>query len=167
MQITATTAILAFLSIASPTTAHGVPATTPASAQPRETQAVPAPILALINAFSAARANFDAKALDALLAPDYVEVSPLGEVDRRQTVLGFYTLDKATPAPPMTLGTQDVRRYGNITIVIGSVDYRVPDQTGATVIRTMRVTYVARRVGNRWLMASAQYTGVRRSRPVS
>ncbi len=124
-----------------------------------------APVLALVSAFSAARAQFDAKALDALLASDYVEVSPIGEVDRRQAVLGFYAPDKATPAPPMTLGTDDVRRYGDIAIVIGSVTYAVPDPSGATVRRTMRAMYVARRVAGRWLMASAQYTGVRPPRP--
>ena len=167
MHIAVTIVIMASLSIAAPAIAQGSPAATEASAEPQVTQAVPAEILALIDAFSAARANFDAAALDALLAPDYVEVSPLGEVDRRQAVLGFYTPDKATPAPTMSFAAQDVRRDGNITIVIGSVDYRVPDQTGATVLRTMRVTYVAQRVGDRWLIASAQYTGVRPPRPAS
>jgi ketosteroid isomerase-like protein len=115
-----------------------------------------APIIALVQAFSDARSHFDPKALDALLTPDYVEVSPRGEIDRRQAVLGFYAADKATPVPPMSLATQDVRRYGDTAIVIGSVDYTIPTPTGA-VKRTVRVTYVERRVGTRWLMASAQY----------
>lgn len=131
----------------------------PGSAQ--ITRAADAPVLALVNAFSAARAQFDAKALDALLTSDYVEVSPVGEVDRRQAVLGFYAPNKATPAPPMTLGTDDVRRYGDIAVVIGSINYAIPGPDGATAKRTMRVTYVAQRVAKRWLMASAQYTGVR------
>lgn len=124
-----------------------------------------APVLALVQAFSDARNHFDAKALNALLTPDYVEVSPRGEIDRRQAVLGFYAADKATPAPPMTLSTQDVRRSGDTAIVIGSVDYAVPAPTGGTVNRTVRFTYVERRVGGRWLMASAQYTGVQPPKP--
>ena len=60
----------------------------------------------------------------------------------------------------MTLSTQDVRRHGDTAIVIGSVDLATPAPTGGTVKRTVRVTYVERRVGNRWLMASAQYTDV-------
>jgi uncharacterized protein (TIGR02246 family) len=124
-----------------------------------------APIIALVQAFSDARSHFDPKALNALLTPDYVEVSPRGEIDRRQAVLGFYAADKATPVPPMSLATQDVRRYGDTAIVIGSVDYTIPTPTGGTVKRTVRVTYVERRVGTRWLMASAQYTGVQPAKP--
>ena len=95
----------------------------------------------------------------------YVEVSPRGEIDRRQAVLGFYAADKATTVPPMSLASQDVRRYGDTAIVIGSVDYTIPTPTGGTVKRTARVTYVERRVGTRWLMASAQYTGVQSTKP--
>ena len=126
----------------------------------RNVESSDAPIITLVQAFSDARSHFDPKALDALLTPDYVEVSPRGEIDRRQAVLGFYAADKATPVPPMSLATQDVRRYGDTAIVIGSVDYTIPTPTGGTVKRTARVTYVERRVGTRWLMASAQYTGV-------
>ena len=135
----------------------------PSSAQ--SNQAADAPILALVSAFSAARAQFDAKALDALLTSDYVEVSPVGEVDRRQEVLGFYAPSKTTPAPPLTLGTDDVRRYGDIAVVVGSVNFSIPGPNGATVKRSMRVTYVARRVARHWLMASTQYTGVRPTGP--
>lgn len=136
--------------------------TAPSGAQ--HTQPADAPVLAVVTAFSDARARFDASALGALLTPDYVEVSPRGEIDRRQAVLGFYAKDKATPVPPMTLGTQDVRRYGDTAIIIGSVDYTVPGPGGATVTRTVRVTYVERRVRGRWLMASTQYTGVQPSK---
>ena len=117
-------------------------------------------ILALVRAFSDARGRFDAKALDALLTPDYVEVSPRGEVDRRPAVLGFYAPGKATQVPPMTLGTEDVRRYGDTAIVIGSIEYTVPGPGGNAVKRTIRVTYVERRLNGRWLMAGTQYTGV-------
>lgn len=137
--------------------------TSPGSAQ--SNQAADAPILALVSAFSTARAQFNAKALDALLTSDYIEVSPVGEVDYRQAVLGYYAPDKATPAPPMTLGTDDVRRYGDIAVVVGSVNYAIPGPNGTTIKRSMRVTYVARRITRHWLMALTQYTGVRPPRP--
>ena len=124
-----------------------------------------ASVTALIQAFSDARDRFDAKALDGLLTPDYVEVSPRGEIDRRAAVLGFYAADKALPVPAMTRGTQDARIHNDTAIVIGSVSYTVPTPTGGTVERTVRVTYVERRVGGRWLMASTQYTGVQPSKP--
>ena len=117
----------------------------------RDDQALDARVVALIQAFSEARSRFDAKALDALLSPDYVEISPIGEIDRREAVLGFYAGDKARPSPPMTLSTQDVRRYTDTAIVIGSVTYVVPAPNGATVERTLRATYVER--WGRWALA--------------
>lgn len=121
--------------------------------------------VALIEAFSNARDHFDAKALDALLTPDYVEVSPRGEIDRRSAVLGFYAADKAVPVPAMTRDVQDVRVHGDTAIVIGSVTLAVPSPSGGTVQRTMRVSYVERLIGGRWLMASTQYTGVLPAKP--
>jgi ketosteroid isomerase-like protein len=118
------------------------------------------PVLATIQEFSDARANFDAAKLARLLTSDYVEVSPRGELDRRPAVLGFYTADKASAAPPMAFSTQDARRYGDTAIVIGTIEYTVPAPTGGLVKRAVRATYVERRVGGRWLMASAQFTGI-------
>lgn len=124
-------------------------------------------ILTLVQSFNDARNRFDAKALDGLLAPDYVEVSPRGEIDRRPAVLGFYTPDKATPVPPMRFHTDDVRHHGDSAIVIGSIDYTLPDPSGGTVTRSVRVTYVEQRIGQTWKMTSVQYTGVMPPKPAS
>ena len=131
-----------------------------ATVEARDDRASDARVVALIQAFSEARSHFDAHALEALLSPDYVEISPLGEIDRRGAVLGFYASDKARPSPPMTLATQDVRVYASTAIVIGSVTYVVPAPNGTSVERTLRATYVERRTGGRWQMALAQFTGV-------
>lgn len=117
-------------------------------------------VTALVEAFSDARDHFNAPALDRLLAPDYIEVSPRGEIDRRPAVLGFYTADKAKAVPKMTRAVQDVRVHGDTAIVIGSVSFSIPAPGGGTTERTVRVTYVEQRIGGRWLMASTQYTGV-------
>jgi len=135
----------------------------PGYAKPKETPE--ASVLATVQAFSDARARFDSAALGRLLTPDYVEVSPRGEIDRRSEVLGFYTPDKASPAPPMTYRVQDVRRFGDTAIVIGDVEYTIPTPTGEKVKRTVRATYVERRVGGRWLIASSQFTGVAPPQP--
>ena len=124
-------------------------------------------ILKLVQSFNDARNRFDAKALDGLLAADYVEVSPLGEIDRRPEVLTFYAPEKASRVPPMTFQTQDVRRHGDSAIVIGSVDYTLPNPNGGTVTRSVRVTYVEQRVGREWKMMSVQYTGIQPPRPAS
>ncbi|HEY0026799.1 MAG TPA: DUF4440 domain-containing protein [Allosphingosinicella sp.] len=141
----------------------------PAEAAPKDLQekrsaetsnALDAPVLATIKAFSDARARFDEAKLGTLLTSDYIEVSPRGELDRRSAVLAFYAPDKASAVPPMVFSTQDVRRYGDTAIVIGSIEYTVAGPNGAAVKRSVRATYVERRIGGRWLMASAQFTGI-------
>ena len=44
----------------------------------------------LVGRLTDAQTRFDPKALDALLTPDYIEISPAGEFDERAKVLGFY-----------------------------------------------------------------------------
>ena len=139
--------ILASVATAAPEQSHGA-------------ESVDAHVLALVRAFNDARARYDAAALDRRLAPDYVEVSPRGEIDLRKAVLGFYAPEKAMPTPPMTLSTQWARRYGDVAIVLGSVDFSAPGSDGVAIKRTLRTTYVGRRIRGRWLMASTHYTGV-------
>lgn len=162
MRSSSLLALLAPIALAAPASAQTAPVSSAADA----------PILAAANAFNDARMRYDAKALDALLTPDYIEVSPRGEIDRRAQVLGFYTPDKAGPVPPMTPGPQEVRRYGDMAIVIGTIDIMLPAPppgpgaapgpatNAAPIKRSVRITYVERRVGGRWLIASTQYTGV-------
>jgi ketosteroid isomerase-like protein len=119
-----------------------------------------AAVLATVQAFSDARVRFDAAKLGQLITSDYVEVSPRGELDRRAAVLAFYAADKASAVPAMVFSTQDVRRYGDTAIVLGTIEYTVSATNGATVKRSVRVTYVERLVGGRWLMASTQFTGI-------
>ncbi|HEY0084040.1 MAG TPA: nuclear transport factor 2 family protein, partial [Pyrinomonadaceae bacterium] len=47
-------------------------------------------ILGLVRQLAEAQKNYDAAKLDEILAPDYIEISPAGEVDSRAKVLGFY-----------------------------------------------------------------------------
>jgi uncharacterized protein (TIGR02246 family) len=131
---------------------------TPVEAEPMS--ASDAAVLATVQAFSDARARFDSVKLGKVLTPDYIEVSPRGEVDRRPAVLAFYTPDKAGPVPPMVYSTDSVRRYGDAAIVVGAIEYTISGPDGAKLKRTVRATYVERRVGGRWLMASTQFTGV-------
>ncbi|MDQ1523675.1 MAG: hypothetical protein QOE47_1599, partial [Pyrinomonadaceae bacterium] len=51
-------------------------------------------ILNLVRQLAAAQKDYDAAKLDEILAPDYVEISPAGEVDPRAKVLSFYAPDK-------------------------------------------------------------------------
>ena len=53
---------------------------------------------ALVQRMVGAQMAFDEKSLDAIFTADYIEVSPLGEVDPREKVLGFYKRNLHRPA---------------------------------------------------------------------
>ena len=121
--------------------------------------AVPKPaaaIEALVDRFDAARAAFDPTALAATLAEEYVEISPVGTVDSRGAVLGFYTADQRRPAPPMRHDERVVRVTGSMAWVTERKVITLPNGT----TRAIRIGYVARRVGGGWRLVSAQYTPI-------
>ena len=68
-----------------------------ASATYAQTPRPQAFIEVLLNTFIDAQLRFDVQQLDAVLAPDYVEISPAGEVDPRAKVLSFYAPEKRLP----------------------------------------------------------------------
>ena len=103
-----------------------------------------------------ARQRFDPAALTATLAPDYEEISPVGDVDSRSEVLGFYAPEAKRPAPAMAQDQVAVRTAGDMAIVTLRKSFTPP---GAAP-RFVRVRYVARRQARDWLMVSAQYTPV-------
>ncbi|KQM26318.1 MULTISPECIES: DUF4440 domain-containing protein [unclassified Sphingomonas] len=124
----------------------------PAVAAPQPAAAVEA----LVDRFDAARAAFDPAALAATLADDYVEISPVGTVDSRAAVLGFYTPDHRNPVPPMRQDERVVRVTGAFASMTERKQLTLPNGT----VRAIRVGYVARRMGGGWRLVSAQYTPI-------
>ena len=116
----------------------------PAVATPKQDAAV----VALIDRFDAARATFDPAALATTLAPDYVEISPVGTVDPRAAV--------AAEAVALRADDRAVRLSGSLALVSERKTMALPNGT----IRALRVGYVARRSGDRWQLVSAQYTPI-------
>ena len=115
-----------------------------------------AAILALVDRFEEARLRFDPVALAATLAPDYEEISPVGTVDPRAAVLGFYAPAARRPGPAMTADETVVRARGDTALVTRRQSIALPGGT----TRSIRVRYVARRSGRRWQLVSAQYTPI-------
>ncbi len=126
--------------------------TAPATAAPKPSASVEA----LVDRFDAARAAFDPAALATTLADDYVEISPVGTVDSRAAVLGFYTPDHRNPAPAMRQDERVVRVTGSFATV---TELKLLTLPGGSV-RAIRVGYVARRAGGGWRLISAQYTPI-------
>ncbi len=112
-----------------------------------------------------AQAGYDPKALDEVFTSDYLEISPVGEVDDRAKVLGFYKPEAKPPADKMslTIETRDhlIRNYGKFAVVVVRFDYKIVSGGKPAPPRSIRATLVCRKENGTWKIASAQYTGIR------
>lgn len=126
-------------------------------------------IQALVKRLVTAQTEYDQKSLDAILTSDYIEISPIGEFDPRDKVLGFYK-PELRPDPTKVTASVDVtdhsiRTYGNFAIVIVKLNYSVTAEGKSLPPRSIRTTLVMRKEKGEWKIASAQYTGIRAAAP--
>lgn len=130
-----------------------------ASAQPNASESN---IKQVLSELVEAQRSFDLAKLDALLAPDYIEISPLGEVDPRAKVLTFYTPDKKISDTPIaTLDEFITRVYGDTAVTIARLTYQMKGPDGTTASRSMRCVFVTRSMNGKWKIASSQFTPMR------
>lgn len=126
---------------------------------------VEAEILGLVRQLAEAQKNYDAVKLDAILAADYVEISPAGEVDSRAKVLAFYAPEKKSARQGELISYEldeiTSRIYGDTAIVVARLPFTIKTPDGQSMSRAFRCTFVCRRTGGKWRIASAQYTGIR------
>ncbi|HQZ81821.1 MAG TPA: nuclear transport factor 2 family protein [Pyrinomonadaceae bacterium] len=124
---------------------------------------------ALVQRMVGAQMAFDEKSLDAIFTADYIEVSPLGEVDPREKVLGFYKKELAPPGGKMEgiadLSEYSIRGDGKTAIVIVKETFLPTPDAKVSSSRSLRVMLVCRRENGIWKIASAQYTGIRPKQP--
>jgi len=114
----------------------------------------------LVQRFTTAQSTFDRAGLEALTAENYVEISPLGEVDPRAKMLSFYVRKDDKPLPAITVDEISTRVLGNIGIVLAKVSYGMT-VGGQTRTFSLRSTFVASQEGGAWKLVSAQYTPIR------
>lgn len=120
---------------------------------------------ALVERMAAVQMAFDVKGLDAILTKDYIEISPLGEFDTRDKVLGFYKPEMKPPdgkvSGKVDFGEYSIRVNGKAAIVIVKETYSVTVDGKAAPPRSLRIMLVCRQEKGVWKIASAQYTGIR------
>ena len=127
-------------------------------------------LLERANALVKAQLAFDQPALETLLGPGYLEVSPVGDIDTRDEVIGFYSAEakaKSAAGPTPTGATLDEARMnldGDAATLIAreTIRMRAGDSTREIA---MRVQFQFRRVDGQWLLATTQYTGIRPTTP--
>jgi len=152
-----------FLAILAALLAAGAPA--PADAKALATLAgqvrEAGQVLQLVEAFTRAQHDFDQARLRALTTDNYVEISPIGEVDPRDKMLGFYDPGKKVDGPAMTVSDTNVRMVGrDVAIAVTMISYSLPTRDGVRAV-AMRAVFTARRDGRTWKLVSAQYTPIR------
>ena len=128
-----------------------------------------AELIKLVNKMVAAQMNYDAATLDAVFTTDYIEISPVGEFDPRDKVLGFYKPElKPDPAKVSTKSDASewsIRVRDKSAVVILRLDYTITTEGKTMPPRGMRVMLVCAKEKGVWKIASAQYTGIRPPQP--
>ena len=119
-----------------------------------------ADVTAVCGKFLDAQRTFDLPVIRALTAENYVEISPAGELDERDRMLGFYAPDKKRPAPPLKVEHELTRVFGDVAVQTIKLTYTM---MAGDQMRNMllRATLVAHRQAGAWKLVSAQYTGIR------
>jgi hypothetical protein len=100
----------------------------------------------LVQRFATAQGTFDRAALEALTFENYIEISPLGEVDPRAKMLSFYVKHDDKPLPAIS--------------VLAKVSYAMT-VGGQTRTSALRSSFVAQQQDGAWKLVSAQYTPIR------
>lgn len=126
-------------------------------------------IRSLITKLSDAQRAYDAKTLDQIFTSDYIEISPVGEFDPREKVLGFYKPELKPPADKMTttvdIDEHSIRTYDKFAVAIVRLTYKITADGKTLPPRQMRLTLALRKERSEWKIASAQYTGIRPTQP--
>ena len=103
----------------------------------------------LVKQFTEAQAAYDAAALDKIFTPDYIEISPVGEFDPREKVLGFYKPELKPPADKMTAVTEatdfSIRVYDKFAVVIARLNYTMTSEGKPLPPRSIRATIVCKK----------------------
>jgi uncharacterized protein (TIGR02246 family) len=119
----------------------------------------------LVKQMTEAQTNYQPDALDKIFTADYIEISPVGEFDSREKVLGFYKPEMKPPAAKMSATVEatdySIRNYGDFAVVIARLNYQMTSEGKSLPPRSMRATIVCRKEKGAWKIASAQYTGIR------
>jgi ketosteroid isomerase-like protein len=133
------------------------------SAQNRDT----AVLQDLVRQAVAAQSAYDVPALEKLTTADYIEISPLGEFDPREKMLGFYKPELKQKGLEVKTDIDEfsVRSYDKFAIVIARLNYSMIMDGKPVPPRSMRATYVCRKEGGVWKIASAHFTSIRQQAP--
>ncbi len=122
---------------------------------------------ALVKQMTDAQISYDASALDKVFASDYIEISPVGEFDPREKVLGFYSPEakaqEGGAGASVVASDFSIRLYDDkFAIVISRFTFtrKMEGQPSRPPVN-LRATVVCRKEKGAWKIVTASYTGIR------
>ena len=71
----------------------------------------------LAESYVTAQFTFDQRLLESITTPQFVEISPKGEIDERAEVISFYAPEKKVASPPFAITDVKVRKNGNVAFI--------------------------------------------------
>ena len=127
-------------------------------------------LTALVKQMAEAQSKFDTATLEKIYASDYIEVSPIGEVDPRAKAINFYKpavkANSSNASPTVTTDEFTIRTYGNFAIVIARFAFaQAGIEPSPRPPVSFRATLTCRKEKGAWKIASVQVTGIRPPRP--
>lgn len=119
----------------------------------------------MLNDYAKAVVAYDVKRLEELFAPDYVEVSPLGDVDLRDKVLSFYRIPESQRGPmPSGVSISELKiRFldKSKAIAVFREDLEI-DRAEQKIKMSFRFTSVVVKQGTKWKLISNHANAIRK-----
>lgn len=119
-------------------------------------------VIAIVRQAAKAQENYDPATLEKIYADDYIEISPLGEIDERAEAIGFYKVDDVEKAkartPRYLLDEFKVRRYKNFAMVISRFSIGFKNDPTKAPSPVGLILYALRKEKGVWRIYSAQLT---------
>lgn len=122
-------------------------------------------IEALLNDYAKAATTYDVKRLEELLAPEYLEVSPIGDVDLRDKVLSFHRIPESQRGPmPSSVAISELKiRFLDKTkaVAVFREDLEIA-RAEQKIKMSFRFTSVVVKQGNAWKLISNHANAIRK-----
>lgn len=118
----------------------------------------------LVRNYAEAQVQMDSATLGTLTAPQFIEISPGGEVDPREKMLGFYVKNASHVPPALVIDERMVTLLGDTALVNARLNFTM-SANGQSRSFAMRSTFVAHKEGAQWKLYSAQHTPIRPPQP--
>lgn len=114
----------------------------------------------LVQQLVQAQRAFDQDALDQLLGETFVEISPIGDVDDRASVMGFFApanYNPQFPPPQIVLSDFKITRGQHSAFVIVKETFKIAKSTSEV---SMRAAFSLTQTNGKWVFNTAHYTPI-------